>query len=698
MNHAMAARIVCASAVLWFAWVLTHAFVFDPAWHLHLVDAPIRGLPYWGEAWGRVGRACAGAALTGLASWQLGRRLEGRLLPSTTPDVDRLLFALALGVLAISEILLLLALTGMYRPAIAIAVLLLCAASRPIGLIADLRRLSGEARRVWTGVKTPHVFWLTPAVLACGFAAVAVLAPETEYDALWYHLWLPVRWFAAGRLVDIVQEYPSLYPGAWELLYGAASAAGGPVAARLLHFACAPLAAASACLIARAASPTAPRLIVAAIVLTAPTVMWEASTAYVDLALMWFVTLAVAAAFRYHATDDRRWIVVGGLMTGAAMSIKHLGLISLMVLAGALLVREMWQRGGRQSIAAPLLLAVVAFSIPAPWYLRAFVDAGNPVFPEMYSVFGARPETRWSDGVEASLGRFKARFGMGRTPAALAALPWDITTHGARFGGAIGPLFLLLIPFAVVARDRRRLGVLAAGCLSYGAVWASPLGSLQLRFLLPIVPCLAVLAAAGANVIFASARRAFGAAASAVAQATVVLLLLANLPLFTDWYDTERRVNGPWLTHVLRGLPAAVVLGSESADAYLSRLVPTYRAWQAIDERTDRTARILTFVGGDHLYSHRERLWSDATMATPITWGAFAGDEPRMLAAARRAGITHVLFDKQQFTSPDMRALAIVSADTRTHYFAPFYEDDRIEVVRVVYPQSAESVSAAADR
>lgn len=698
MNRALAARVVCASAVLWLAWVVAHAFVFDP-WQLHLVDAPVHGLPYWREAWGRAGRACAAAALTAVASWQLGRRLDRLLLPSTTAPFERTLFAFALGVLALSELLLLCALTGTYRPAVAIVVLVASAASRPLGFVADLRALAEQARRGWTGGLRPsQAWWLVPSVLACGVAGVAVLAPETEYDALWYHLWLPVQWFAAGRLVDIVQEYPSLYPGAWELLNGAASAAGGPVAAKLLHFACAPLAAASASLVAGAAAPRAPRLMVAAIVLTVPTVMWEASTAYVDLALTWYVTLAVAAAFRYHATDDRRWIIVCALMTGAALSIKHLGLIVLMVLAAALLVRGIWRRGARQPIAAVMLLTIVAFSIPAPWYLRAFANAGNPVFPEMYSVFGARPDTRWSDGVEASLGGFKARFGMGRTPAALAALPWTVTTHGARFGGAIGPIFLLLMPFALGARDRRRVGVLAAGCVIYVAVWASPLGSLQLRFLLPIVPCLAVLAAAGGEVVIESARRGFGKVAGAVAQAAIALLLLANLPLFTDWYDTERPVNGPWLSHVLRGLPAAVVVGSESTDSYLSRLVPTYRAWQAIDTGTDPAARVLTFVSGDQLYSHRQRLWSDATMATPMTWGAFAGDEAHMLAAAQRAGITHVLFDKRQFESPDFRALAIASANTRAHYLAPFYEDERIEVVRVVYPQPAESVSAATDR
>ena len=67
------------------------------------------------------------------------------------------------------------------------------------------------------------------------------MAPEKEWDALWYHLWLPKLWLEAGGPVDVVTEYVSLYPLTWELLYGAAMSLGGPVSAKLLHFICLPL-------------------------------------------------------------------------------------------------------------------------------------------------------------------------------------------------------------------------------------------------------------------------------------------------------------------------------------------------------------------------------------------------------------------------------------------------------------------------
>ena len=165
-----------------------------------------------------------------------------------------------------------------------------------------------------------------------------------------------------------------------------------------------------------------------------------------------------------------------------------------------------------------------------------------------------------------------------------------------------------------------------------------------------------------------------------------MLLLLLNLPPFVDWHETERDGWRGWLTHALRATLAAVVVGAKSDSSYRSRMVPAYLAWRAIDSRTPVTSRILTFVGGDHLYSNRARLWSDAAMSLPVTWSAFAGDEDASLAAASRLVITYILFDKRQFADRDFAELAVA---VRECCLVPFHEDDRI----VVYGLNTEGVT-----
>ncbi len=303
------------------------------------------------------------------------------------------------------------------------------------------------------------------AAVACGF--IAVLAPEIEYDALWYHLYLPARWLSAGSPVDLIEEYISLYPLGWEMLYGAAMALGGPVAAKAVHFVCLPLVGVTASMLATRLFPRANPWVAAALVVTAPTVLWESTTAYVDLALAWYVALAVYALVRYDMVRDRRWLIVGATMMGSALGIKHLGLVALAITSIILAFRETRLATGRDAARVVVVFAAIALAIASPWYIRAYADSGNPVFPELYSVFGARPETRWSPDAERSLRRFKDHFGRSRTAVHLATLPWDVTVHGASYGGTFGPLFLILVPAAASWR-RRTLApagwVLLAGC------------------------------------------------------------------------------------------------------------------------------------------------------------------------------------------------------------------------------------------
>jgi hypothetical protein len=342
------------------------------------------------------------------------------------------------------------------------------------------------------------------------------------------------------------------------------------------------------------------------------------------------------------------------------------------------------------------LFIVASLALATPWYLRAYAASGNPVFPELYGLFGAVPDTRWSPDTQEAMQRFAAHFGLGRSPGALLLLPWSVTVHAAAFGGSFGPLLLILVPFGFMGADARRRGVLMAAVVAYGMVWASPLGSFQLRFLIPLVPLLAVLSAAGAASL-SDAASWFGSYGRRGVAGVVALLLAFNLPPLIGWQERDRRGWAGWLTHVHRVLPLAVVLGAESEADYLARTVPTYTAWQRIAALTPPDSVVLTFFSGDQLYGTRPRLWSDATLAVDVTWGALAGDEPRMLAAAARHRVTHVLFDRRQLGDDEFKRLAIASPRTRQCCLRLVYEDARVVLYRLGQPVDAGSPGAGGE-
>jgi hypothetical protein len=379
---------------------------------------------------------------------------------------------------------------------------------------------------------------------------------------------------------------------------------------------------------------------------------------------------------------------LAALHFGGAAATKHLGvvvtIVALMIYA-LVMVRSGVRPG--PAIRRALLIGVAAALVPLPWYVRSYIASGNPVFPDLFSVFGAQPPERWDAVTERGLAGFKARFGYGRSFADLIRLPWDVTVHGARFGGSLGPLFLVLIPAALFFCRRRAVLALAAGVIAYVGFWASPLSSYQMRFLMPAVAPMALLAAAGLEAVAHAAGEWHRRGRQLVTTAVFAIAFL-NLPPFIRLHERDRQGWAGSFTHVLRQPPIAVLSGRESEVSYLRRELPTFAAWRAINAEAPEGARVLTVAGGDHFYARRRRVPHDSTMARPVVraTGENVGDA---VAGLRALGITHVLFDRDELARLDAYQLAIASPAIQ-QACAVVYEDRRVWVCRVDYSRLAE--------
>jgi hypothetical protein len=686
------ARILLLVAATWTAWVAAHYYAF-PFARPELTDG-VRAstFPYWSEAALRALGSLGGAGLTLLAAWGVGQLVLAACSRRARPPEssaffasvgERVVFELACGFITLSILCLALAVLHLYRRD---ALYGLLALGTGVAVMALRRRHATLPRRRFSisPYQADTVLLAVCMLLAVGCAFVGALAPEIEYDALWYHLWLPQRWLEAGAPVDVVNEYVSLYPLSWELLYGIAMTAGGPGAAKLLHFACLPLLAMATRLVTRHLFPHASGIAAAAFVVASPTMIWEATTAYNDLPLALFATLSVHALIRFTQTHHRRWSLLAAVMMGATLATKHLALLALAAVALPVVVNHVvtgadWRRSLRRAA----IFLIVALTLPSPWYARSYVASGNPVFPEFYTVFGAQPPERWNATTDGDLQRFNDRFGRARSLKTLLLLPWDVSVHGARYAGTFGPALLILVPFGLCNRRLTRTATLVAvGAGTYLALWATPISSFQLRFLIPVVPVLAAFGSAGLARLRQAATRLAPRAASIV-MVPVAIVLLLNLPAFTRLHESDRNGWNGWLSHVSRALPARVVLGAVSTDEYLRASVSSYAAWAFIDGTLPPESRILTFAGGDQLYSHHPRLWSDAAAARGLTWGASAGHERDVLDEAARMGITHVLFDRGQIRAGSLAMLAIHSEKMRTCCLTPVWQDSNYELVRL---------------
>lgn len=641
--------------------------------------------PFAGEAAVRTVTAAVGFIPVLLAGLIVGDWVVRHLFTALEDRRDRLIYQVALGWGVFSYIMLGLAALGLLTPvlirSITVGVIVIGLVKHRAWIVSNLHRMlhalthrkikkskkqsasrsiRDRASQSRYGALAPSPFaWLL--ILPLFIALIGALAPEVEYDALWYHLWMPRLWINAGHPVDLVKEYISLYPMTWELLYGVAMVWGNAISAKLVHFACLPLVMLLVFrLVQRYWKGADPWLAVAVFALT-PTVLWEATTAYVDLALTLYVGLAVYALLVYSETENRSWLIAAGLSLGFALAIKHLALFVWVISVSGLWFWYGCSKGNwTRATCIAVLFAVGCLLLPLPWYGRSWALSGNPFFPDLYHFFGAYPPERWSDITQQGLQHFKDGFGRPRTFFNLVLLPWDMTVHAARYGGALGPIFLLLIPGLWFRRSEHswKERALIALIIFYLALWAMPFSSFQMRFLVPLTPFLATLAAIGACRIRQLLSGSYGKTAF---SALLTGLLLLNLPPFLSLHERDRAGYKDWLTHVITVVPIQVVTGYQSGSDYLAQSVRSYQAWHYINDHLPQTVLVLTFFGGDNFYSHRKRLWSESTMARPGTWGALQGQGKKALLYLHNKGVTHLLLDRRQLIHDcELKHLAIL--------------------------------------
>ena len=681
------AVVVAGLALLWFVFVLTHYYLqlwqllAHWSWTLPTIPA-LPELPYARESLNRAIDGLGSMALLMLSATLLGLGLGRGLRWNYESWGEQLPVAAALGIGCFAYLGLALTAFGWYRPSLLwllIALPLLAAGLwlllRGANALPSLALPCAPQRSEW--------LWLSCITLAAAMTLIAALAPEREYDALWYHLAYPQRFLAQGRLVDLPHDYVSLYPMTWELWFGYGLAFGGQTAATLLHFACLPLTAIVVYQIAQRYVPEASPWLAVALFVTIPTVMWEASTAYIDLALAFHTALIVYSVLRYAEQRQRQWLLIAALNLSLALATKHLALVILGITCiGLVLLLWYTEHDLWRALKPAVALGCLSLILPLPWYLRSFLASGNPVFPELYSLFGA-PSERWTVETERTLHHFLEHFGPPRTFANLVTLPWHMTIHAAAYHGALGPLFLLLLPLLVLGRATRYITWLCGFVVLFVMIWASPLASFQMRFLMPITPLLAVLGAAAYSRLATQMRLAGGRVGLGALHGTVGLLLLLNLPPFTPLHEHDRVEWDGWLNSVLHGLPLGVVFGSEGRGEYLGRTIRSYNVWQFANQALPQDARVLTESGGDELYTHPERIWTSAAEAWLLV-RASAGREAYVLHGLKQLGITHVIVERRTRRFPDDWDLdAFTGSIARAHWYETMYEDHNYVLYRL---------------
>ncbi|MEW5940622.1 MAG: glycosyltransferase family 39 protein [Chloroflexota bacterium] len=559
------------------------------------------------------------------------------ILPRADP-AERLIFGTALGLAALGLLGFGLAMTGLATPillaAVLVGFLLLFAWTGKLSQAwKDLRALVGEIAA--SARNAPK--WI-PAGLVAAFALTLLLGlapPVEEFDALLYHLAVPSLWLRYGGAPEFVPLPHYWFPQIVEGIFLWPVALGADAGARILHLTWALLTVLLLWHWSRRLWGDLAAWNGLALLLTMPSILWLAAWAYTDLALTFAGLSTMYALWKWKTGQEARWLVVAGLTSGLAVSVKYTGVV--VPLTGVLLI-ALWERGFAERLKKILAFGIVCTLAASPWYLRNWIWMGNPIYPFLLGGRG------WDSFLAQSYAA--PGTGIGLDPLRLLALPFTATlglSDANFFDGRIGPFFLILSPFAAWmlwtsrrAAPEQRPALQALGALSAVGIgfWIAGVVSSahlnQTRLLFPaLIPLLIPLALGLDSLRELDAPRLKISFVARVMLALFVVLNLVNFGL-----------------QVTARNPLAAALGITSWQEYVEKLQPGYAGALTLVNAAPPEARVYILFE-PRSYGMTAQVQPDAIL-TNFFHDAWLYQTPEsILAAWKRQGYTHILLAAQ---------------------------------------------------
>lgn len=329
---------------------------------------------------------CLRVALFWMASWRLGGWLLQPFRIAGLTRTERTLTELGLGAGALGLAAFSLGIVGLLNGQLLIGVLAALSLASLPGLIStmlgvDLRTLGASAYRNVDKDRALPLLFIAAAAL---YQFLVALGPTVFYDSLTYHLALPDLYLRQGALVATPMNVYAGIPQGVEMLYLWLLPLGGlGTTSQLLHLTLGLLTVAVIACLGKRMGHAVAGVWGAAIFLLNPMVLLESGRPAVELGWSFYLALTLLALNTYKDLQDKRGLVLVGILAGLTLGTKYQAVILL-----AAITAHFWDRlGWRQGWRPAALVCAVAVALAAPWGLRNIAFYQNPIFPFTGGVF-----------------------------------------------------------------------------------------------------------------------------------------------------------------------------------------------------------------------------------------------------------------------------------------------------------------------
>jgi len=452
-------------------------------------------------------------------------------------------------------------------------------------------------------------------LLIIGFLGVEILlnlTPPTSRDALIHHLAVPKIWLSSGGFVETPWADYSYYPMTINLLYLPALYAGIDVLPKFIHMTCGIGIGLLLFFYLKHRLGILWGGLGAAIFLTTPIVVRLSTSAYIDLGMTFFTTGSLIAFLNWRDSNYQRlgWLLLSAVCMGFAIGSKYNALIAWLTLS-LLLVLVYVQDTQRQTagMGFGVLFILLTAAVASPWYIKNFILTGNPFYPLFQRIFEVAqqqslPAAVQTQAVEESskIGFFQMRRILyGESFIETLLIPLRMFFQGSDdsyryFQGVLNPILILFIPFVFLGRMLRRDVLFLLVFSGIFMVFAYFLTEKQVRYLLPVIPCLSIVAAVGIHHLVSRMQASPRTRVARYAAHTVSLLVVLLLSM-----------NVVYLIRYVRKIdPVPVVSGREPREVYLKRMLPHYHAVDYANRHLPADATVFTmFLGRRGYYLER---------------------------------------------------------------------------------------------
>lgn len=497
------------------------------------------------------------------------------------------------------------------------------------------------------------------------FNLLNAITPETEYDALRYHLGLPRIYADNGGLVNVKSEVMSGLPQLLQMLYTLALVIDGEILAKLIHFSFGILTVGVIYSIGKRYFDRNTAILAGAIFYSMPVVAWESSVAYVDLGLGFFGIVCVYALLNWWSTTENKWLWLSAIMLGFTMGVKYQGVYlfvaCLLVIIIILLKKKVPLK---VFLTTTILFVAISGAVYLPWIIKDFVFTGNPVFPFMNNIFHSKywfPENPQFD---------RNNFGIGNNLWSMVVLSlWYMNFDGPKYAGLIGPLIIATLPFFVlIFKKCTHLKILLGLSLVYYILWV--LGVPIIRYFTPILPILSLVAASSINYLFHQNKGSTYLYINLLGFVIFSSILVFSHPLFSNmWFKS-------WVPGLPNSSPPLkVIAGFESYESYLSRVLNNYSVIEFANQNLTPQSRIL-FIGTsqgipDRFHMKQDIVWEWSPEGKPVRQ-AISADEAAK--AMEKNNIEYLLVDRNS----EIPEIFSVDSDFSNKYLKLLYSQNNV--------------------